>query len=131
MNLESIAIGHVELRKSVIRPPLLGLDTYGVRSVFGANSCTVEEEPNGGCLFSLPLTEGVHQLLKLGRALDLEEDFVVVVGDLDVQVLRGSCGFLLGRHVGMVERGDLGSECQSQRRIANCEATRGADWRRR
>lgn len=36
---------------------------------------------------ALTLAEGVHELLELGGALDLEENLVVVVGDLDVQVL--------------------------------------------
>lgn len=76
------------------------MGTYGVRSVLGANSCTIEEEANSRRLLSLTLAEGVHQLLKLGRALDLEEDFVVVVRNLDVEVLCGSRGFLLGGHFG-------------------------------
>lgn len=100
MNLESVAIGHVKLCVSVIDPPLDGTNTYSVRSILGTNSCTVEQETDGGCLLSLTFAEGVHQLLQLGRALDLEKDLVVVVRDLDVQVLRGSGAFLLGRHVG-------------------------------
>ena len=37
---------------------------------------------------ALALAEGIHQLLELGGALDLEEDLVVVVGDFNVEVLR-------------------------------------------
>ena len=36
---------------------------------------------------SLAITECVHELVELGGALYLEEDFVVVVGDFYVQVL--------------------------------------------
>lgn len=57
----------------------------------------------------MTFAECVHQLLELRGALDLEEDFVVVVGDLDVQVLgigrlgrRSSSGratvFVFGGH---------------------------------
>lgn len=74
--------------------------TYSVWGVLRTNSRTVEEEADGSLLLALTLTEGVHQLLQLGRALDLEEDLIVVVGDLDVEVLRGSRAFLFGRHVG-------------------------------
>lgn len=101
MDLESIAIGHVEL-VDISHHSSDGRKwyTYGVGSVLGANSCTVEQEANGSHLLPLTLTEGVHQLLQLGRALDLKEDLIIVVGDLNVEVLRGSRAFLLGRHSG-------------------------------
>jgi len=35
----------------------------------------------------LSFAEGIHQLLEGGGTLDLEEDLIVVVGDLDVEVL--------------------------------------------
>lgn len=59
----------------------------------------------------MSLAEGIHQLLQGGRALDLEENFVVVIGDLDVQMLslRGALRLLLRtgasvlRHLGFVK----------------------------
>lgn len=37
---------------------------------------------------SLAVAEGIHQFLQLRSPLDLEEDFVVVVSDFDVEVFR-------------------------------------------
>lgn len=62
-------------------------ETYRVRRVLWSNAGAVKEEANGGNLLALALTESIHQLLQLGGPLDLEEDFVVVVGHLDVEVL--------------------------------------------
>lgn len=61
--------------------------TDRVRAIVGLYSRAVEEEADGRRMLSGALAEGVHQLLKLCRALDLEEDFGGVVGDLDVEVL--------------------------------------------
>jgi len=61
--------------------------THHLGVVGGVDSGAVEEEAHAGERLSLTLAEGIHELLQLGCALDLEEDFVVVVGDLDVQVL--------------------------------------------
>ena len=61
--------------------------THDVRGVAGVDSGAVEEEAHAGEGLALTLAEGVHELLQLGGALDLEEDLVVVVGHLDVQVL--------------------------------------------
>lgn len=58
--------------------------TYGVRRVFGAHTGTIEQEPNSRHLLPLPFTEGIHELLQLRGPLDLEEHFVVVIGNLDV-----------------------------------------------
>lgn len=44
---------------------------------------------------ALALAEGIHQLLELRGALDLEEDLVVVVGNLDVEVLGLRWPFVL------------------------------------
>lgn len=54
-------------------------------------------------VLSLAVAEGVHELLELGGALDLEENLVVVVRDLDVQVLR------LLRRLFLVTAGGLGT----------------------
>lgn len=77
-------------------------ETYSVRGIFGSYTGAVEKEPNGGHLLSLTFAKSIHQLSQVGRALDLEEDFVVVVGDLDVEVLNGSrCRWLWrGRFIG-------------------------------
>ncbi len=61
--------------------------TYRIRRVGGLHSRAVKEESHGAHRLSLALAKGSHQLLQLGGALNLEEDFVVVVGDLDVEVL--------------------------------------------
>ena len=61
--------------------------THDVWGVTGVDSGAVEEEAHAREGLALTLAEGVHELLKLGGALDLEEDFVVVVGNLDVEVL--------------------------------------------
>jgi len=77
MDLEGISILHVE-RLWVIRRVHTG---------------SVEEESHtAGCL-SLTFTEGIHKFLELRCSLDLEEDFVVVIGYFDVQVL--ACGLLV------------------------------------
>lgn len=45
----------------------------------------------------MAFAEGVHKLLKLRCALDLEENFVVVISHLNVQVLgSGSGAFFVG-----------------------------------
>lgn len=69
--------------------------THHLGVVRRVHSRAVEKEANAGEGLALALAEGVHELLELGGALDLEEHLVVVVGDLDVQVL----GLLLGRLV--------------------------------
>jgi hypothetical protein len=61
--------------------------THSLWVVGRVDSLTVEEESHTGRGFALTLAEGVHELLELGGALDLEVDLVVVVGHFDVQVL--------------------------------------------
>lgn len=62
--------------------------TYGVWRIFWAHSRAVEQKTDGGRLLSLALTEGIHEFFQLRRALDLEKDLIMIVGDLDVQVLN-------------------------------------------
>ena len=69
--------------------------THSLWVVGGVDSLTVEEESHTGRGFALTLAEGIHELLQLGGALDLEIDFVVVVGHLNVQVLA-ALGLLRG-----------------------------------
>lgn len=80
--------------------------THSVGCVFGADTGSVEQESDRGHLLALALTEGIHQLLQLSRSLDLEEDLIVVVGNLDVQVLNGRGAALL-----------LSGHCEDKRRI--------------
>lgn len=64
-----------------------GESTHGIRRVGSLDSAAVEQEADGAGRLALPLAEGIHQLLELRGALDLEEDLVVVVRHLDVEVL--------------------------------------------
>lgn len=83
--------------------------THHLRVVCGVDSGAVEEEAHAGEGLALTLTEGVHELLQLGRTLDLEEHLVVVVGDLDVQMLRLLGSFVLvARRRGRGGLGHLG-----------------------
>lgn len=43
----------------------------------------------------MSLAESIHQFLECGGAFDLEEDFVVVVCDLDVEMLTLATGLCL------------------------------------
>jgi hypothetical protein len=61
--------------------------TYLIRAVRRLDSASVKEESNRVRRLALSVTEGIHQFLELCRPLDLEEYFVVVVGDFDVEVL--------------------------------------------
>lgn len=83
MYLEGIAVLHIE----------------AVWVVCGLDSLSIEQETNALDILSLPVAKRIHEFLKLCRSLDFEEDFVVVVRDLDVQVLRlaGVFGFV---HIG-------------------------------
>lgn len=72
MNLEGVAVLHIK----------------GIWRVRWLNARPIEKKSDGAWCLALSFAEGVHQLLKLSCALDLEEDLVVVVGDLDIKVLR-------------------------------------------
>lgn len=69
-------------------------NAYRVWGIRGLNTLTLEEESDRVHSLALSLAEGRHKLVQLGRALDLEEDLIVVVGNLDVQVLDGGRGIL-------------------------------------
>lgn len=83
--------------------------THHLRVVRRVHASAIEEEAYAVELLSLAVAEGVHELLELSSALDFEEDLVVVVGDLDVQVLRlRRCLFLVAGGRGrLVGHGDL------------------------
>jgi hypothetical protein len=61
--------------------------THDLWSVAFVDLDTVEEKANSVAVFALTLAEGAHQLVEFGGSLDFEEDFVVVVRDLDVEML--------------------------------------------
>lgn len=80
--------------------------THRVRIIVRMDADAVEEEANALRTPAAALAEGVHQLLQLGGALDLEEDLVVVVGHLDVEVLHRRRGVVgASAVVGGVVRG--------------------------
>lgn len=64
--------------------------TYSIRAIGWRDTATIEEETDGSWSFALSLAEGIHQFLQGSGTLDLEEDLVVVVGNLDIQVLAAS-----------------------------------------
>ena len=61
--------------------------THHLGVVGRVDARAVEEEAHASEGLALTVAEGIHELLQLGCALDLEEDLVVVVGDLNIQVL--------------------------------------------
>lgn len=84
--------------------------TYRVGGVALLNSLALEQETHGLDVLALSFAKGSHQLLKLSGTLDLEEHFVVVVRDLDVQVLATGRGVLSlsRRAAALVLAGHLG-----------------------
>jgi len=81
MNLKCISISHVKR----------------FWTVSGLYTATIEEESDRSGSLALSLAEGIHQLLEGGGALDLEEDFIVVVGNLDIEMLTLATSFWLLR----------------------------------
>lgn len=75
------------------------MEPYIVWSIVAVDLDTIEEKPDGGALLALPLAESAHQLVQLRGLLDLEENFVVAIGDLDIEVLA-SAGIVLLSAVG-------------------------------
>lgn len=74
VHLESVAVLHFER----------------VRGVSRLHTLTLEEETDRRHVLALALAKGVHELLKLGTALDLEEDLVVIICHLNIEVLSTS-----------------------------------------
>jgi hypothetical protein len=105
VDLEGIAVGHLELHKKSHKvsrhipkyssSPTISFffslsiprrSTYGIRRIRRVDTLPIKQEPHALRRLALPLAEGVHQLLQLGGALDLEEHLVAAVCDFDVQV---------------------------------------------
>lgn len=82
------------LRQTRVPEAAILCQTYRLGIVGWVHSLSIEQEAHAGRGLALALAEGIHKLLELSRALDLEKDLIVVVGDLDVEVLAGS--LLLG-----------------------------------
>lgn len=90
VNLEGVSVLHLELFNASVlayKQKLRQMSTHRFRVISGVDSLAVEKESHTCGALALALAEGVHELLELGGALDLEVNFVVVVGHLDVQVL--------------------------------------------
>ena len=115
VNLECVAVLHFELfrvswvpnqsaRRALPLPSPLHRATAGythsIGVVLSRHTLAVEEEAHARNVLSLAVAEGVHELAERRCALDLEEDLVVVVGDLDVEVLRRASILWLVRYVG-------------------------------
>ena len=60
--------------------------THRVGIVRWVHALAVKQESHTLWRLALTLAEGIHQLLESSCSLDLEEDFVVGIGDLDVEV---------------------------------------------
>ena len=60
---------------------------HRVRTISRLYTTSIEEESDRGGSLALSLAEGIHQLLQSRCPLDLEEDLVVVIGDLDIEML--------------------------------------------
>jgi hypothetical protein len=89
VHLEGVPILHVELQKhqsALSIHILLHSKTHIVWSIWRIHPLSIEEKAAALRRFALPLTERVHEFLQLCGSLNLEEDFVVVVRDFDVDV---------------------------------------------
>ena len=60
--------------------------TYRIGAISRIDPSAVKKKPHSGWCFALTLTKSVHELAEGSGALDLEEDFVVIVGNFDVEV---------------------------------------------
>ena len=68
--------------------------THRLRAILWVDPLTIEEETDRGESLALTLAERVHQLGQSSRALDLEEDLVVVISHFNVEVF-GAGGLFL------------------------------------
>ena len=65
--------------------------THRIRTISGLYTTSVKQEADRVRGLALPLAEGIHQLLKVCCTLDLEENLIVVVGNLNVKVFADRC----------------------------------------
>jgi len=66
-------------------------------AICGLDATAIEQETDGSGSLALSLAEGIHQFLESRCPLDLEEDFIVVIRDFDIQMLIDSLTFWLLR----------------------------------
>ncbi len=80
------------------------LSAYRFGAISRLYTAAIEEKPDRSGSLALSLAEGIHQFLEGGGTLDLEEDFVVVIGNLDVEMLTlaTSLGLLGGTRASVV-----------------------------
>jgi len=62
--------------------------TYRVGAILRLDPLSVKEEAHTRDVLALPVAECIHKFPELSAPLDLEENLIVVVGDLDIEVLR-------------------------------------------
>lgn len=74
--------------------------TYRVWVVCCCHALAVKQESHTGNVLSLAVTESIHKLAEGSGSLNLEEDLVVIIGDLDVEMLALACVFGFLRDVG-------------------------------
>lgn len=117
-----------------------GLDgrTYRVGCVVWSHSRAVKEEADCGHLLALSVAKGIHKLLQLCRALNLEEHFTAVIRDLDIQMVGRSRSPFLGRWSRLLIRHGEGKislsllwlPCESVRLKGDCRSHRKAETER-
>ena len=66
------------------------LFTHRVGAVSWVDTDAIEQEAYCIRHLALAVAESIHELFELSGPLYLEEHFVVVIRDLDVEVLRGA-----------------------------------------
>ncbi len=94
--------------------------THRVGAISRVDPGTIEQEPHRCWGFALTIAEGVHELGESCGALDLEEDFVIVVCDFDVEVFAlglviwvasSAWGLVAVRHVVCCSGGAVDESC--------------------
>jgi len=90
VDLESIAVCHIQRLGAIGR----------------VDTASIEQKPDTGNSLPLTFAESRHELAQLSRALDLEENLIVVVGDLDVEMF-GRRVFWLAHAAGGIVLGHL------------------------
>jgi hypothetical protein len=89
MNLKCVTVLHIKLQVRSVgaHQNFHNSATHSVWTVGRLDSAAIEQESHRAWGATLSLAERVHQLLQSSSPLNLEEDFVVVVGDLDIEVV--------------------------------------------
>lgn len=64
------------------------VSTHRIGTISGIDPGPIEQEADRARGFALTLAKGIHELRKGSGAFDFEEDFIIVVRDFNVEVLR-------------------------------------------